>query len=261
MYLCIPMKEISENKQHADEAAPAKHREHYGNNGNGSFNIAKRSKTERIIMGIDPGTNLLGYGVLKVCGKKAEMVAMGVIDLRKVKDVYLKLGRIHERVNSLIASFLPDELSIESQFYGNNPQSMLKLGRAQGVAIAAAINRDVPIHEYAPLKIKMAITGNGRASKEQVAAMLQRYLGISNETLLPYLDATDALAAAYCHFIESYCKVYETTGKNNSAFNVSGNFSDIPGKRHTTKWADFGKNNPGRVGLHPTNSKNTKCTI
>ena len=245
MYLCIPMKEISENKQHADEAAPAKHREHYGNNGNGSFNNA----------------NLLGYGVLKVCGKKAEMVAMGVIDLRKVKDVYLKLGRIHERVNSLIASFLPDELSIESQFYGNNPQSMLKLGRAQGVAIAAAINRDVPIHEYAPLKIKMAITGNGRASKEQVAAMLQRYLGISNETLLPYLDATDALAAAYCHFIESYCKVYETTGKNNSAFNVSGNFSDIPGKRHTTKWADFVKNNPGRVGLHPTNSKNTKCTI
>ena len=189
------------------------------------------------------------------------MVAMGVIDLRKVKDVYLKLGRIHERVNSLIASFLPDELSIESQFYGNNPQSMLKLGRAQGVAIAAAINRDVPIHEYAPLKIKMAITGNGRASKEQVAAMLQRYLGISNETLLPYLDATDALAVAYCHFIESYCKVYETTGKNNSAFNVSGNFSDIPGKRHTTKWADFVKNNPGRVGLHPTNSKNTKCTI
>ena len=146
MYLCIPMKEISENKQHTDEAAPAKHREHYGNNGNGSFNIAKRSKTEQIIMGIDPGTNLLGYGVLKVCGKKAEMVAMGVIDLRKVKDVYLKLGRIHERVNSLIASFLPDELSIESQFYGNNPQSMLKLGRAQGVAIAAAINRDVPIH-------------------------------------------------------------------------------------------------------------------
>ena len=131
------------------------------------------------------------------------MVAMCVIALRKVKDVYLKLGRIHERVNSLIASFLPDELSIESQFYGNNPQSMLKLGRAQGVAIAAAINRDVPIHEYAPLKIKMTITGNGSASKEQVAAMLQRILHIPDENMPPLLDATDGLAAALCHFYQT----------------------------------------------------------
>jgi crossover junction endodeoxyribonuclease RuvC len=149
-----------------------------------SYSVAQRPKGERIIMGIDPGTNLLGYGVLKVKGKQAQMLAMGVIDLRKVTDVYLKLGRIYGRINSLIASFLPDELSIESQFYGKNPQSMLKLGRAQGVAIAAAINNDVPIHEYAPLKIKMAITGNGRASKEQVSAMLQRYLNITPEAAL-----------------------------------------------------------------------------
>lgn len=216
---------------------------------NESFNVAKRSKAERIVMGIDPGTNLLGYGVLKIKGRSAQMIAMGVIDLRRVKDVYLKLGRIYERINSLIESFLPDELSIESQFYGKNPQSMLKLGRAQGVAIAAAINKDVPIHEYAPLKIKMAITGNGRASKEQVAAMLQRYLNISNDTLLPFFDATDALAAAYCHFVESYCKVYERNGADKTMVTVSGKLSDTPGSRHTKKWADFVKNNPGRVAV------------
>lgn len=216
----------------------------HNDNTEASLNVAQRTNTERVVMGIDPGTNLLGYGVIKVCGRKAEMVAMGVIDLRKVGDVYLKLGRIYERVNSLMASFLPDELSIESQFYGKNPQSMLKLGRAQGVAIAAAINRDVPIHEYAPLKIKMAITGNGRASKEQVAAMLQRYLNISDNAMLPYLDATDALAAAYCHFVESYCRVY---GAGHSPVVVSGRMSDTPGAHHTTKWKDFVKNNPGRV--------------
>lgn len=216
----------------------------HNDNTEASLNVARRTNTERVVMGIDPGTNLLGYGVIKVCGRKAEMVAMGVIDLRKVRDVYLKLGRIYERVNSLMASFLPDELSIESQFYGKNPQSMLKLGRAQGVAIAAAINRDVPIHEYAPLKIKMAITGNGRASKEQVAAMLQRYLNISDKAMLPYLDATDALAAAYCHFVESYCRVY---GAGHSPVVVSGRMSDTPGAHHTTKWKDFVKNNPGRV--------------
>ncbi len=254
------MKKVSEEKGHTEHIAQPKRGEHSGTGVSGTFSVAKRPKAERIIMGIDPGTNLLGYGVLKICGKKAGMLAMGVIDLRKVKDIYLKLGRIHERINSLIASFHPDEMSIESQFYGNNPQSMLKLGRAQGVAIAAAINKDVPIHEYAPLKIKMAITGNGRASKEQVAAMLQRYLCISNETLLPYLDATDALAAAYCHFIESYCKVYEVNDAGRSTFTVSGSMSDTPGKRHSTKWADFVKNNPERVGLNPAVIKKNKCT-
>lgn len=158
---------------------------------------------EKIILGIDPGTNVLGYGVLKLNGNHAQMEAMGVIDLRKCKDVYLKLGRIYERVIGIIEAFKPDELAIEAPFFGKNVQSMLKLGRAQGVAIAAAISRDIPIHEYAPLKIKQAITGNGQASKEQVAAMLQRMLNISDKSMLPYLDATDALGAAYCHFLQS----------------------------------------------------------
>lgn len=128
---------------------------------------------EKIILGIDPGTTIMGYGVLRVRGTKPEMIAMGIIDLRKFGDHYLKLRHIHERVLSIIESYLPDELAIEAPFFGKNVQSMLKLGRAQGVAMAAALSRDIPITEYAPLKIKMAITGNGQASKEQVADMLQ----------------------------------------------------------------------------------------
>ncbi|GAE83500.1 crossover junction endodeoxyribonuclease RuvC [Bacteroides reticulotermitis JCM 10512] len=119
-------------------------------------------------MGIDPGTTIMGYGVLKIKGTKPEMVAMGIIDLRKFANHYLKLKHIHERVLGIIESYLPDELAIEAPFFGKNVQSMLKLGRAQGVAMAAALSRDIPITEYAPLKIKMAITGSGRASKEQV---------------------------------------------------------------------------------------------
>lgn len=162
------------------------------------------SKTpEKIILGIDPGTNVLGYGVIKVEHRRVTMQAMGVIDLRRCTDVYLKLGRIYERVMGIIDSFLPDEMAIEAPFFGKNVQSMLKLGRAQGVAIAAAISRDIPIAEYAPMKIKMAITGNGQASKEQVAGILKRILSIKEESMLPYLDATDALAAAYCHFLQS----------------------------------------------------------
>ena len=133
-------------------------------------------KPEKIILGIDPGTNIMGYGLLKVNGNKASMMAMGVIDMRKIHDPYLRLGRIFDRVSSLIKEFLPDEMAIEAPFFGKNIQSMLKLGRAQGVAIAAAIHYDIPIHEYAPLKIKMAITGQGLASKEQVAGMLKRCL-------------------------------------------------------------------------------------
>lgn len=161
------------------------------------------TSTEKIILGIDPGTNMLGYGVISVKGQKAEMEAMGIIDLRKCRNTYLKLGRIYERVIGVIDAFYPDELAIEAPFFGKNVQSMLKLGRAQGVAIAAAISREVPIHEYAPLKIKQAITGNGAASKEQVAAMLQKILHITDDTMLPYMDATDALAVAYCHFLQS----------------------------------------------------------
>lgn len=159
-------------------------------------------KTEKIILGIDPGTNVMGYGLLRVVGNHAEMIAMGGIDMRKMSDPYLRLGHIFKRVTGIITSYLPDEMAIEAPFCGKNVQSMLKLGRAQGVAIAAAIERDVPIHEYAPMKIKMALTGNGSASKEQVAGMLQRMLRYDNAETSKFLDATDALAAAYCHFIQ-----------------------------------------------------------
>ena len=160
-------------------------------------------ETEKIILGIDPGTNLMGYGVLRVVGNKAEAVALGVIDMHKMADGYLKLGHIYERVSGIIESYLPDELAIEAPFFGKNVQSMLKLGRAQGVAIAAAIEHDVPIHEYAPMKIKMALTGTGSASKEQVAGMLQRILKLDEEQMRQHLDATDALAAAYCHYMQA----------------------------------------------------------
>lgn len=157
---------------------------------------------KKIILGIDPGTNLMGYGVLRVTGTKPEMVAMGVVDLRRVGDTYLKLKHIYQRVLGIIDSYLPDELAIEAPFFGKNVQSMLKLGRAQGVAMAAALGRDIPITEYAPLKIKMAITGNGQASKEQVADMLQRMLRFDKADMPTFMDATDALAAAYCHYLQ-----------------------------------------------------------
>lgn len=157
---------------------------------------------EKIILGIDPGTNIMGYGILKIKDNKAGMVAMGVIDLRKFADPYLKLGHIFKRVTGIIDSYLPDEMAIEAPFFGKNIQSMLKLGRAQGTAIAAAVNHGIPIHEYAPMKIKMAITGQGAASKEQVADMLQRILCLKQDEMSKFMDATDALAAAYCHFLQ-----------------------------------------------------------
>ena len=157
---------------------------------------------EKIILGIDPGTNIMGYGLLKVCDGKAQMMTMGVIDLRKFPDAYLKLGHIFERVTGIIDGYLPDEMAIEAPFLQKNVQTTLKLGRAQGTAIAAAIQRGVPVHEYAPMKIKMAITGNGAASKEQVAGMLQRLLRFDKDALNKFMDATDALAAAYCHYMQ-----------------------------------------------------------
>ena len=181
---------------------------------------------ETIILGIDPGTAIMGYGLLKVCGNKTELIAMGVLDLKKYTDHYLKLQRIFARTLSLIDEFHPDSLAIEAPFFGKNVQSMLKLGRAQGVAMSAALYRDIPITEYAPLKIKMAITGNGRASKEQVADMLRRYLKIPEENMLPQLDATDGLAAAYCHFLQM--------GKPNSEKAYSG-------------WKDYISKNPGKL--------------
>ncbi len=158
---------------------------------------------DRIIIGIDPGTNVMGYGLIGVKGKNPMMIALGVIKLSKFDDHYMRLARIYERVLSLVEQYLPDEMAIEAPFFGKNVQSMLKLGRSQGVAIAAALSREVPIHEYEPRKIKQAITGNGAASKEQVREMLRRILNIPAESLDLELDATDALGAALCHFYES----------------------------------------------------------
>ena len=157
---------------------------------------------DKVILGIDPGTNLMGYGVLQITDSKPSVVTLGVIDLRKYANHYLKLGHIHERVRGIIESYLPDEVAIEAPFFGKNVQTMLKLGRAQGVAMAAAMSRQVPITEYAPTKIKMAITGNGSAGKEQVADMLRRMLHIDKEEMPHFLDATDALGAAYCHYLQ-----------------------------------------------------------
>lgn len=158
---------------------------------------------ERVILGIDPGTLVMGYGVLIVEGKKPRFETMGVLKLKQQENHYLRLHHIFSHVIQLIESYLPDELAIEAPFFGKNVQSMLKLGRAQGVAIAAALSRDIPISEYAPLKIKMAITGNGQASKEQVAGMLQRILKIPEQNMPDQLDATDGLAAAFCHYLET----------------------------------------------------------
>ncbi|MDR2120299.1 MAG: crossover junction endodeoxyribonuclease RuvC [Tannerella sp.] len=157
---------------------------------------------DRIILGIDPGTIVMGYGILTVENNKPRIETMGVLSLNKFDNHYTRLHRIYERMLALIDAYHPDELAIEAPFFGKNVQSMLKLGRAQGAAIAAALNRDIPIFEYAPLKIKMAITGNGQAAKEQVAGMLQHILRIPDENMLPQLDATDGLAAAYCHYLQ-----------------------------------------------------------
>ncbi|WP_099599466.1 crossover junction endodeoxyribonuclease RuvC [Reichenbachiella sp. 5M10] len=152
---------------------------------------------EKIILGIDPGTTVMGYGVLLVIGPKLKILQFGVIHLTKYKTHELKLKKIYERVSSIIEEFSPDHVALEAPFYGKNVQSMLKLGRAQGVAMAAALNRNIPITEYAPKKIKQSVTGNGNASKEQVAAMLKSILKFEVDPKL--LDATDALGVALTH--------------------------------------------------------------
>lgn len=181
---------------------------------------------DRIIMGIDPGTNVMGYGVIGVNGKKPVMITMGVIKLSRFDSHYLRLHHIFKRVQGIVEEYLPDELAIEAPFFGKNVQSMLKLGRAQGVAMAAALSRDVPITEYEPRKIKMAITGNGAASKEQLREMLRRILCIAQENMLPELDATDALGAALCHYYES---------------------TKLLGGKTAGSWKEFIARNPDRV--------------
>jgi crossover junction endodeoxyribonuclease RuvC len=164
---------------------------------------------EKIILGIDPGTNIMGYGLIKVEGLRMELVTLGVIHLEKLDGHALKLKMIFEKTLMLIDQYHPDDLAIEAPFFGKNIQSMLKLGRAQGVAMAAALYRSIPIFEYSPKKIKQSITGNGNASKEQVAAMLQNIL--KHKETSEYLDATDGLAAAVCHHFQGNNSVNEGT--------------------------------------------------
>ncbi|MFA6837163.1 MAG: crossover junction endodeoxyribonuclease RuvC [Fibrobacteraceae bacterium] len=172
--------------------------------------------TEKIILGIDPGTSIMGYGIIRVQGNQMKIIDMGVLDLRKFSDHFVKIKQIFKRTLTLIDEFHPDELAIEAPFFGENIQSMLKLGRAQGAAISAALSRDIPIFEYAPRKIKMAITGQGAASKEQVAKILQSMLSIPE--LPKNLDATDGLAAAVCHFFQKPVQGEEGTARSWKAF-------------------------------------------
>ncbi len=181
-------------------------------------------KSDKIILGIDPGTTIMGFGLLQVQDKSMKLVRMDELLLQKYDNHYIKLKKIFERTQEIIDHYHPDEIAIEAPFFGKNVQSMLKLGRAQGVAMAAGLSREVPITEYSPKKIKMAITGNGNASKEQVAKMLQSLLKIKE--LPKNLDATDGLAAAVCHFYNG--------GKQGDTKKYSG-------------WASFVKQNEKRV--------------
>ena len=179
----------------------------------------------KIILGIDPGTNILGYGIIRVDSKGPHYVDMGVFDLRKIKDPFEKLANIFAGVSELLDEHHPDELAVESPFYGKNAQVILKLGRAQGSAITAAIMRGIPVAEYAPRKAKIAICGNGAASKEQVAMMIQKTLNVSLDP--KFLDATDALAIALCHH-----------------YQMSNPLAGIGGK---SDWKHFLAENPDRV--------------
>lgn len=181
---------------------------------------------DRIILGIDPGTNVMGYGVLGISQGKPQMIVMGVIKLSRFESHYMRLRRIFERVQGLVEQHLPDEMAIEAPFFGKNVQSMLKLGRAQGVAMAAALTRDIPITEYPPLTVKQSITGSGSASKERVANMLKHLLDIPDDKMPDLLDATDALAVALTHFYE--------TGKPQIAAGPKS-------------WAEFLAKNPDRI--------------
>jgi crossover junction endodeoxyribonuclease RuvC len=181
-------------------------------------------KENSTILGIDPGTTIMGYGIIQIRLNQPRLLLLGSLDQRRIRDHFEKIARIFDRTLQLIDEYKPTALAIESPFYGNNIQSMLKLGRAQGAAISAALYRSVPVHEYAPRKIKQSITGNGNASKEQIAHFLRQIL--KTEMKAESLDATDGLAAAMCHFYQSNNPVIAATSKN---------------------WTDFIKKNPGRV--------------
>ncbi|EFK59509.1 MULTISPECIES: crossover junction endodeoxyribonuclease RuvC [Sphingobacterium] len=188
--------------------------------------MQKEKAKERIILGIDPGTVVLGYGLVKETGKKISLISLGVIKMGHLDDHALKLQRIFKKTSALIEEYKPDCVALEAPFYGKNIQVMLKLGRAQGVAMAAALNHDIPIFEYSPRKIKQSVTGNGNATKEQVAAMLKTLLSF-NETP-EFLDATDGLAVAVCHSFQ----------QNTSSSGTSKSYSG---------WEAFIKDNEKRV--------------
>ena len=183
------------------------------------------SNKQRIILGIDPGSRILGFGVILVDAKKVHFIYMGIIDLRKEKEHFKKLKIILEKVSDLIDKYKPDDLSIEAPFYGKSIQAMITLGRAQGAAISAALLKNIPVYEYAPRKIKRAITGKGAASKEQVAMIISKTLNI--ECHNKYLDATDALAIAMCHFYQLTNPLLDT--------------------KTSTSWETFIKSHPGRI--------------
>ncbi len=183
------------------------------------------SLQDRIILGIDPGTSIMGYGLISVQGNQMKLISLGVLHLSKLSDHGLKLKTIFEKTLALIEEYKPDDLALEAPFFGKNVQSMLKLGRAQGVAMAAGLYRQIPIFEYSPKKVKQSITGNGNASKEQVASMLQTLLNFKETP--QYLDATDGLAVAVCHYFQNS----DVTGK---------------GKVHTG-WKAFLTENPDKL--------------
>lgn len=180
--------------------------------------VEKKAVIEKIILGLDPGTNVMGYGVIIVQLSKVKLLQFGVIQMGKYGAHEMKLKKIFDRVLALVDEFKPDEVALEAPFFGKNVQSMLKLGRAQGVAMSAALYREVPITEYAPKKVKQSVTGNGNASKEQVAKMLMQIFSIKEMPKL--LDASDALAVAVCHhyqngLMKSKSKSWETFLKDN----------------------------------------------
>ncbi len=191
-------------------------------------------ESEKIILGIDPGTIVMGYAVIRQQGKQVEILRMGVLKLGRLDNQALKLKKIFERVLEIISEYKPDELAIEAPFYGKNVQSMLKLGRAQGVAMAAALYRDIPIFEYAPRTIKQTITGNGSSSKQQVAKMLQHIIHF--QEMPEFLDATDALAAAVCHWIDR--------GKD---VNYTKHAAQKAKAAKKADWSSFITSNPYRV--------------
>lgn len=169
---------------------------------------------EHIILGVDPGTLYMGYALIHTKGSQVEILDFGVYDVHKLEDQYARLQREFFFLQELIAEYHPTVLAIEAQFVDKNPQTMIKIVHAQGVAIAAALSKDVPVVEYSPMKVKMAITGNGHADKHQVAAMLQRFLHIPPEQMPKKLDATDALGIAYCHYLQLGMPIKEKGAKN-----------------------------------------------